>query len=402
MAIQKQIRVTCDTADSVPLEKIIPFQGGFKTLAPAEFEKLKNSLIKYGLSFPSFIWKQNGHLNCLDGHQRTTVLSKMKEDGWKIPAVPVVYIRAANEKEAKEKVLLLTSQYGHYTQESLFEFVKAADLDWGSLEGLMDLPQLDMDFLAESPTVQEGPEPQFDKAEELRTKYDTKLGQVWQLGDHRLMCADASEKKNQDLLMNANIDLVLTDPPYGLGVDAEMHKNSGRKYGNMKGHKGHYAATDWDHKMSAGTINLVRGWARHQIIWGGNYYSDILPVARCWLVWDKENGENEFGDCEVAWTSLDKPIRIKKHLWNGMLRKDRESRHRHPTQKPVGVIAWAMLQVDNVQTIFDPFLGSGTTLIACEQLQRRCFGMEISPQYTAVAIQRWVDLTKKTPQLLRA
>jgi ParB-like chromosome segregation protein Spo0J len=140
----RQIAVTCQTAESLPLEKIVAFQGNLKTLEKQEFEKLKASILKYGLSFPSFIWKRNGSLNCLDGHQRTRVLAEMKKEGWSIPPVPVVYVDAKNEKEAKEKVLLLSSHYGKISMESLYEFMGTSGIDFVELDQFMELPEFSL------------------------------------------------------------------------------------------------------------------------------------------------------------------------------------------------------------------------------------------------------------------
>jgi len=142
-AANRQIAVTCRTADSLPLDKIVAFQGELKSLSKAEFEKLKKSIVKFGLSFPSFIWKQNDSAKCLDGHQRSRVLTEMRKEGWTIPPVPVVYVDAKNEKEAKEKILLLSSQYGKMSMDSLYEFMSGSDLGLDSLD-TVELPEFDV------------------------------------------------------------------------------------------------------------------------------------------------------------------------------------------------------------------------------------------------------------------
>ena len=109
-------------------------------------------------------------------------------------------------------------------------------------------------------------------------------------------------------------------------------------------------------------------------------------------MWDKENGDNQFADCELAWTNLDKPIRIKRHMWNGMLRKGKEYRWQHPTQKPVSLIVWCISFLSD-GTILDPFLGSGTTLVACKELNRNGIGIEISPKYCEIAKKRLQNTT---------
>ena len=140
---------------------------------------------------------------------------------------------------------------------------------------------------------------------------------------------------------------------------------------------------------------------KNKIVFGGNYFTDFLPPSRCWLVWDKENTGN-FADAELAWTSFDKSVRLYKWLWNGLSRKGERSeelRSRvHPTQKPVGL--FKLILQDHSESgdiVIDPFLGSGTTLIACENTGRKCRGIEISPEYCAVVLERFKDATGKEP-----
>jgi DNA modification methylase len=128
--------------------------------------------------------------------------------------------------------------------------------------------------------------------------------------------------------------------------------------------------------------------ARHSIIFGGNYFD--LPPARCWLVWDKDNGATDFADCELAWTNLDKAVRRLTYRWQGMLQQPgapREQRE-HPTQKPEAVMRWALSHVPAAQTILDPFAGSGTTLVAAKRLGRKAIGIELSRAYCDVIVER--------------
>jgi len=183
------------------------------------------------------------------------------------------------------------------------------------------------------------------------------------------------------------VDAVVTDPPYGIGVDVVMAKQGGTKYGNAAAAKRQYEATDWDAAPpSHETIAAVVAAGRWSVIFGGNYFG--LPASRCWLVWDKENGGNAFADAELAWTNLDKPTRIKRHMWNGMIRKGQEERGEHPTQKPLGVMLWAIDQIPDVQTILDPFMGSGTTGVAAVQMGRDFIGIEREPKYFDIACRR--------------
>lgn len=179
------------------------------------------------------------------------------------------------------------------------------------------------------------------------------------------------------------VDALLTDPPYGIGEAAG--KNASRSklavsqdYGNLM----------WDNKPAPQwLIDCAISKARNAIIFGGNYY--LLPPSSCWLVWDKENGESDFADCELAWTNLKKAVRRITYQWHGMIRANNEPRGDHPTQKPVQVMEWAIMQLpDGSETILDPFMGSGTTGVAAMNLGRKFIGIEREPAYFEAACRR--------------
>jgi len=185
------------------------------------------------------------------------------------------------------------------------------------------------------------------------------------------------------------VDAVVTDPPYGIGESNEQNLSRGNLAAPTD--YGHY---EWDSEPATPEqISLIRSCSRYQIIFGGNYFD--LPPSSCWLVWDKRNGSNDFADCELAWTNLPKAVRRIDWMWNGMLRKGRESRH-HPTQKPLGVMEWAIKQLPpSAAIILDPFMGSGTTGVACAKLGRRFIGIEIEPKYFDIACRRIEDAYKQ-------
>ena len=126
--------------------------------------------------------------------------------------------------------------------------------------------------------------------------------------------------------------------------------------------------------------------AKIVILWGGNYFG--LPAASKWLVWDKEN-TGDFADCELAWTNLPGAVRIFRHMWNGMLRaSERNTPRVHPTQKPVALMDWCIGQAGDVSTVFDPFMGSGTTGVSCANLGKAFIGVEREPRYFDIACER--------------
>ncbi len=213
------------------------------------------------------------------------------------------------------------------------------------------------------------------------------------IGEARLILGDC-----RDILPTlGKVDAVVTDPPYGISADSAMHKAGGTRHGVALAAKRHYAATDWDAEpVDAQTLAQIRCLSDWQIIFGGNYFG--LPPARCWLVWDKLNGNNNYADCELAWTNLDKPVRRIAWMWNGMLRKGQEERNDHPTQKPLGVMEWCINHLPPVDTICDPFMGSGTTGVACIRLDNRFVGIEREPAYFDIACRR-IEEAYKQPRL---
>jgi site-specific DNA-methyltransferase (adenine-specific)/modification methylase len=186
------------------------------------------------------------------------------------------------------------------------------------------------------------------------------------------------------------VDAVITDPPYGIGEAAG--KSSTRK---GLGPTIDYGDDSWDDKpIDDDLIRMVREAGKWAVIFGGNYYA--MPPAKCWLVWDKENGDNDFADCELAWTNLPKAVRRIRYLWNGMLRANGEARGDHPTQKPIGVMAWAINHVPAPnRLILDPFMGSGTTGVAAMNLQRAFIGIEREPKYFDIACRRIEDAQRQ-------
>lgn len=206
---------------------------------------------------------------------------------------------------------------------------------------------------------------------------------VEQIGDATLMLGDCLEI----MPTLPKVDAVVTDPPYGIMESNE--KNLTRVSAAKPTDYGKY---DWDkHPASPETIALARSISKSQVIFGGNYFD--LPPSSCWLVWDKQNS-GDFADCELAWTNLPKAVRRIYWRWNGMIRKGGEDRQ-HPTQKPLGVMKWCLGFLPDAETILDPFMGSGTTGVACAKLGRKFIGIELDPGYFDIACKRIEDAYKQ-------
>jgi DNA modification methylase len=173
------------------------------------------------------------------------------------------------------------------------------------------------------------------------------------------------------------VDLVLTDPPYGIGANRMTLGNGFRRV--------YRGEVDWDREpadlMPILSLNVPT------VIWGGNYFA--LPPSRCWLVWDKGTGANDFADCELAWTNRDAVVKRYTRSWVGANAKERIDADRfHPTQKPVELMRWCIEFYPDAGVILDPFMGSGTTLRAAKDLGRRAIGIEIEERYCEIAAKR--------------
>jgi site-specific DNA-methyltransferase (adenine-specific) len=200
-----------------------------------------------------------------------------------------------------------------------------------------------------------------------------------------VICSDCLEVMRQ--LPDKCIDLVLTDPPYGIG-EARRKNESRGKLAVSKA----YPIESWDDtRPSREVFNEIVRVSKNQIIFGGNYFADFLPASSCWLVWDKENGESDFADCELAWTSFKSAVRKFKWKWQGMLQEDMAKKEIrvHRNQKPTALMEWCLNKYSKSgDIVLDCFLGSGTTAVACKRTGRDFIGIEISPAYCEIARAR--------------
>lgn len=180
-----------------------------------------------------------------------------------------------------------------------------------------------------------------------------------------------------------SVDVAIFDPPYG--IDENSRKNASRT--NLAAVKD-YGEYSWDaERLTPDYIQLVRSVSKNQIIFGGNYYADLLPPSPSWVVWDKDNS-GDFADCELIWTSHARAVRKFKYTWNGFIKEKPEVRY-HPTQKPLALMVWLIVNYTNPgDTILDCTMGSGTTGVACLNTGRNFIGIEKDSQYFAIAQAR--------------
>ena len=197
------------------------------------------------------------------------------------------------------------------------------------------------------------------------------------IGDATLYLGDCMEI----LPTLGKVDAVITDPPYGINEAAGKNKSR-----SVMAVSKDYGDDEWDGAPpSEHLIGLVLAAGKWQALFGGNYFG--LPASSCWLVWDKLNGDNDFADCELAWTNWPKAVRRISWRWHGMLRQGNEARE-HPTQKPLEVMKWVLNLCPKADSVLDPFMGSGTTGVACMHQGRKFIGIEREPKYFDIACRR--------------
>lgn len=380
----------------LPIKALKPYEKNTRKHQKKDIDNIARSIEKFGMNDPIGIWKYN---IIVEGHGR---LLACKQLG--MTEVPCVRLDHLTDEQRREYAIAhnATAELSEWDFDILPDELAELDLsDFDFNFGIEDEAEETEIVEDEAPEVDEDAEP------------ITKLGDIWQLGRHRLMCGDSTDKATVEMLMDGKkADMVFTDPPYGIDV-VQKNKVGGSgatHFGKVGGGKivqaSTYMAIKGDDTTDTAKLNyeIVKEMSENQIIFGGNYFTDFLPPKACWCIWDKENTGN-FADVEMAWTSFDKGAKLYRWLWNGLCRKGEravEGKSRvHPTQKPVGLIAEILKDFTKEDDIIlDCFGGSGSTLIACEQIDLTCYMIEYEAHYVDVIIKRWENLTGKKAVLI--
>ena len=347
------------------INKLKPAKYNPRQISTKQYNDLKKSIEKFSLVDPIII---NKCLTVIGGHQRLKICKELK---YKVVECVVLDLSKEDERELN---IRLNKNTGDFDMDILANEFDIDELtDWG-------FKHIDLDINIDKITEGNTEDDYIPEVKESRVK----LGDVWQLGKHRLMCGDSTKESDVEKLMNGQrADLLLTDPPYGIGIDGQKKSISKNPKHNRKEHE----FRNWDNERpTKETFNLIMSYSKKHIIWGGNYFADLLPPTKGWIVWDKGQKGLTMSDGELAWTSENKPLRI------AVVNRNELKGSVHPTQKPLSIIQFCLKQIES-KTILDTYLGSGTTLIACEKTNRICYGMELDTKYCDVIIERWEQFT---------
>ena len=353
----------------------------FNTLKDAnkrDVTKLKNAMRKRGWTSPVFTWQKF----VVDGTGRRKAVVELLEEGYTFPeGIPYVEVEAKDMAEAKQLALDFSSQHGYITQDSFLEYTADFEVDFET----MQIAGFDKDRFIET-------DENDDDVPEIPEEPKSKLGDLYELGSHRVLCGDSTKVEDVEKLMEGKkADMVFTDPPYGIDYQDVAHKHTKIEGDNSLDNIENLMVTTL---LNDCPMYVCCNWKCYSAFEKAMIGAGKEPKS-C-IVWDKETRiqnldkfykQHEF----ILYHGL---FGGQKTLTGDVWRMKRQVRGDHPTSKPVELVAQAITYtVMERQIVQDLFLGSGSTLIASEKTGRVCYGMELDPKYVDVIISRYVEFT---------
>ena len=365
--------------EQLKTEDLLSYARNSRTHSEAQVDQIAASIKEFGFTNPVLI---DGDGQIIAGHGRVMAARKLKLS--EVPCIRLIHLTETQKKAyvIADNKLALNAGWDDELLALEIEDLKEENFDLS----LLGFTQDELDDIAEKIAEEVEGLTDEDAVPETPEEPKTKLGDIYKLGNHRLMCGDSTSIDAVDKLIDGkSVDMVYTDPPYGISI-VKGQKIGGDKPFGSKDNRGTVGASnvvkaniyapivgDDNIDVAIEAINTINTLgAKVEIIWGGNYYANALENSSCWIVWDKENTGN-FADAELAWTNQKTAVRIFKHKWNGMIKASEHGQKRvHPTQKPVKLAEWCLEKYgDECETVIDLFCGSGSTLIACETKKRQ-------------------------------
>ena len=380
--------------ETTPIDKLVPYVNNARTHSPEQVDQIAASIKEFGFNNPVLIDKKNV---IIAGHGRVMAARKLE-----LKEVPTVRLEHLTETQKKAFILADNKIAMNAGWDEELLALELKDLD----DVMFDLNLTGFDGKELDELIQ--PEPvagltDEDEVPEAPVEPVTKTGDLWILGNHRLLCGDSTKPEDVERLMDGRkADMVFTDPPYGMRLDADYSKMpvspSGAKPIKHRNIKGDH--DDFSEELIQ-TIFTSFDYCEDIFICGADYFCEIFPNKNSgsWIVWDKrvtENFDRMIGSAfELIWSKKKRKreiARINNTLYSG--EADAKCKV-HPTQKPLKLYDWIFERVSGHKFVADLFLGSGSTLIACEKTNRKCYGMELDEHYCDVIIKRWQDFTGK-------
>ena len=361
-----------------------------RQISREELNKLIKSIKQFGFVDPALVRKHDNMI--VGGHQRVKAAIELG-----LKEIPVVYLDIT-ENDAKLINVALNKISGDWDEDKLTELLAELKFfdDIDELLTGFDEDELDQ-LLADLEEPKEGLTDDDAIPEEVEAI--CKEGQLWQLGDHRLLCGDATNAEKVNKLLDGNlIDTLWTDPPYG--IDYQDVKRNHKKISNDN-FDAYSVIYDALSIISFETSFVCCNWKCYTPI--NEVLEKLNKKTKAVIVWDKEHRIQNldlFGK-QHEWVIYSGLFGGQKTVDGDVWQIKREVSKEHPTSKPIELITKSLIAV-NAKLVYDPFLGSGSTLIACEKTNRKCYGMELDPHYCDVIIKRWEDYTGRKAELLDA
>lgn len=402
-------------------------QPNFKDISVDDMHAIKASLLSNNFAQPFYVWEDESDMSvyCLDGKHRTLALEELIKEGYEVPySLPATFIRCEDKKEAAKLVIIYSSIYAKVSQQGLFDFLKEYEIEMSEIKGEISLPEFSVPRFEQKFNV-------FDldlndTSDDLQVDEDENIpiivnsGDIFELGKHMIICGSFKEKETVELLMSGEkARIVNCDPPYNLpadyigNVNEKVHTNFAMGHGEMTDDEFvdfiasvmqaskentvdgsiHYIFMDFRHAWNMGEASRkiygspepkqMAVWVKDMMALGSFYRAQH---ELCFIY--KSGTEKHLSNLELM-------DRVRSNVWKypsavSVANPDRHEIQNHPTPKPVNMIADCILDttIEN-DIVIDWFLGSGTTLIACEKTGRRCRGTEIEPKYVQSIIRRY-------------